>query len=63
MTPRHPSGGNGELQDLRRAPAFVKLHQAGAAFDSPPDVGYRKIMMMIEILKRMLHNLIGTMYD
>ena len=62
-TPRHPSGDTGEPQDLRRGPTFVRLHQAGAAFDSQPDVGYHKMMMIIEILKRMLHNLIGSMYD
>ena len=41
-TPRHPPGDTGEPQDLRRAPAFVRLHQTGSGFDSQPDVGYRK---------------------
>ena len=59
-TPRHPPGDAGEPQSKRRAPAFVRHHQTGAGFDSQPD---RIMMMMIEILKRMLHNLIGTMYD
>ena len=41
-TPRHPPGDTGEPQDLRRAPAFVRLHQTGADFHSQPDVSYRK---------------------
>ena len=41
-TPRHPPGDTGEPQDLRRAPAFVRLHQTGAGFHSQPDVSYRK---------------------
>ena len=36
-TPRHPPGDAGEPQDLRRAPAFVRLHQTGAGFHSQPD--------------------------
>ena len=59
-TPRHPPGDAGEPQGKRRAPAFVRHHQTGAGFDSQPD---RILMMMIEFLKRMVHNLIGTMYD
>ena len=41
-TPWHPPGDTGEPQDLRRAPAFVRLHQTGAGFHSQPDVSYRK---------------------
>ena len=63
-TPRHPPGDTGEPQDLRRAPAFVRLHQTGAVFIRNLTLATAKIMMMmLEILKRMLHNLIGTMYD
>ena len=36
-TPRHPPGDTGEPQGKRSAPAFVRLHQAGAGFDSQPD--------------------------
>ena len=59
-TPRHPPGDTGEPQGKRRAPAFVRHHQTGAGFDSQPD---DDMMMMIEILKRMGHNLIRPMYD
>ena len=59
-TPRHPPGDAGEPQGKRSAPAFVRHHQTGAGFDSQPD---RIMMMMIEILKRMVHNLIRTIYD
>ena len=41
-TPRHPPGDTGELQDLCRAPAFVRHHQTGAGFHSQSDVSYRK---------------------
>ena len=56
-TPRHPPGDAGEPQGKRRAPAFVRHHQTGAGFDSQPD---GDMMMMIEILKWMVHNLIRT---
>ena len=59
-TPRHPPGDTGKPQGKRRAPPFVRHHQTGAVFGSQRD---RIMMMMIEILKRMVHNLIGTMYD
>ena len=48
------------MPESLRAPAFVRHHQTGAGFDSQTD---RIMMMMIEILKRMVHNLIRTMYD
>ena len=60
--PRHPPGDAGEPQGKHRAPAFVRHHQTGAGFDSQPDED-NDDDDSLEILKRMVHNLIRTMYD
>ena len=59
-TPRHPPGDAGEPQSKRRAPALSGIARL--------ELGLirnlmRIMMMMIEIVKRMVHNLIRTMYD
>ena len=53
-TLRHPPGDGGEPQGIRCALAFVKHHQAGAAFDSQPaDRAYNRLMHYIH--KRFPH--------
>ena len=63
-TPWHPPGDAGEPQDLRRLQPSSGITRLGLVFIRNLTLATAKIMMMmLEILKRMLHNLIGTMYD